>query len=446
MKGFAASQKNILFGYFILLILIGWLLLSLHISWNGESRLSGIDALFTSVSAVCVTGLITVDTAQYSMFGKTVIMLLIQFGGLGILTFTTFIFVSANRTKKVSFKSLEMVKNFYIESVESKAHHILRNIILLTLLLEALGTLFLYLRFRTIVDSHALFYGLFHAVSAFCNAGFSLFSDSLESYSGDWMLVVPIMLLLIFGGLGFLVFQDVYNRLRKRKKRLSLHTRLVLGTTVVLITTGAAAFFFLERNNTFSQMSFSQKLLNALFQSVTPRTAGFNAVSQTQLSIPSQFLTVVLMFIGGSPASIAGGIKTTTFAIVLFAVFKDIDWSGRIRIRDRMIPSSQVSKAMLFLGKAVGLLGLSVFLLTITEFMGSEHEAGFMDIFFESVSAFSTVGLSTGLTASLTFLGKCIIIATMFAGRVGLISLTIPLLRDDHGSAVEFPEEEVLIG
>jgi trk system potassium uptake protein TrkH len=445
MKTFAASERIVLFGYFILLILIGWALLALPLSWEGSSPLPTIDALFTSVSAVCVTGLITVDTAQYSLFGKTVIMLLIQFGGLGILTFSTFIFLSATRSKKVSFKSLQMVKNFYVESVESRAHHILRNIIVLTLLMEAAGMIILYFRFRTVVDQGAWFYALFHAVSAFCNAGFSLFSDSLESLNSDPVILFSIMILLISGGLGFLVIQDVFNRVRKVKKRLSLHTRLVLFTTLGLIVTGTLFFFFSEKHAAFSGMSTPVRLLNSLFQAVTPRTAGFNAVPQSEMQVSSRFLTTVLMFIGGSPASIAGGIKTTTFAIVLFAVFKDIDWTGRIRIKDRMISSQQVSKAMLFLGKAFGLLGLSVFLLTLTEISG-EHAPAFVDILFESVSAFGTVGLSTGITGSLSFMGKCIIIVTMFAGRVGLISLTIPLFRDENSKLVEFPEEEVLIG
>lgn len=444
MKHNIASERVILFTYFLSLILIGAILLSIPAAWSGPGRLSMIDSIFTSVSAVCVTGLITVDTAQYSLFGKIVILFLIQFGGLGILTFTTIIFLSAAKSKKVSLRNLQMVRSFYLDSIEFKAQHILRNILKLTFGIELAGALLLWLRFRTTVDTGAVFYAVFHAVSAFCNAGFSLFSDSLVGYHSDPVLLGIIMILIICGGLGFLVYNDIFNVLRKGKKRISLHTRMVLVTTGSLILIGAVLFFVLEYRATGSTMSLGDRMMNALFQSITPRTAGFNTVDESQLTAASKFITIILMFIGGSPASIAGGIKTTTFVIVFLAVIKDLDWKGKIRVNDRMIPSSIVTRAMLFLGKAVGLLGISIFLLTISE-MGRDPSIRFFTVVFESVSAFGTVGLSTGLTPNLTFAGKLVIIATMFSGRVGLISLTIPLFKD-HEDVIDYPEEEVLIG
>jgi trk system potassium uptake protein TrkH len=337
-----------------------------------------------------------------------------------------------------------MVHSFYLDSIEFKAQHILRNILKLTFGIEFAGALLLWLRFRTTVDTGAVFYAVFHAVSAFCNAGFSLFSDSLTGYHSDPILLGIIMILIICGGLGFLVYNDIFNVLRKGKKRISLHTRMVLVTTGSLILIGAVLFFVLEYRATGSTMSFGDRMMNALFQSITPRTAGFNTVDESQLTAASKFITIILMFIGGSPASIAGGIKTTTFVIVFLAVIKDLDWKGKIRVNDRMIPSSIVTRAMLFLGKAVGLLGISIFLLTISE-MGRDPSIRFFTVVFESVSAFGTVGLSTGLTPNLTFAGKLVIIATMFSGRVGLISLTIPLFKD-HEDVIDYPEEEVLIG
>lgn len=434
----------ILFSYFLLVIGIGVILLSLPVAWAGEGRLSFIDALFTSVSAVCVTGLITVDTASYSLFGKVVIMLLIQFGGLGILTFTTVIFLSATRTKKVSLRNLQMVKSFYLDSIEFKAHHILKNILLLTFSIELLGALLLYLRFRSSVEVLSWFYALFTSVSAFCNAGFSLFSDSLAGYATDPFLLSVVMLLLVTGGLGFLIFNDIYRLLRREKKHLSLHTKIVLITTGGLILSSTLLYFLLEGSNSLEGMSLSHKLVNALFQAVTPRTAGFNVIDQASLSAPSKVLTILLMFIGGSPASIAGGIKTTTFAIVLLAILKEPDCNGRLKLGNRMVSQSLVNKAMLFLGKAVGILVVSIFLLTLTQ-MRAGSQLSFFSLLFEAVSAFGTVGLSTGVTAGLSSSGKLIIIATMFAGRVGLISLTIPLFKERE-DAIDYPEEEVLVG
>lgn len=442
----STSEKAVLFTYFITLICTGGILLSLPAAWNGEGRLPLIDSIFTSVSAVCVTGLITVDTARYTPFGQTVILCLIQFGGLGILTFTTMFFISP-REKKVSLRNIRMVKNYYLESIDFQAHHILRNILLLTFGIEAIGALLLWLGFRSSGAGGNLFFlSLFHSVSAFCNAGFSLFSDSLVGYRANPYILTVILLLLVLGGVGFLVMNDLYQVARHKKKRLSLHTMMVLGTTGILIIAGTLVIYLLEVNNSLSGMSFGNRLMNALFQALTPRTAGFNTLSQNEMTVPAQFFTMILMFIGGSPASIAGGVKTTTVAIVFLAIFKEIDWQGRLKIHDRALSQKTVTKSMLFLGKAVAILVLSIFLLALTE-LGAHTEGtgSFLDIAFESFSAFATVGLSTGLTGDLTAAGKLVIIVTMFVGRVGLISLSIPLFKEGN-NLIDYPEEEVLIG
>ncbi len=232
--------------------------------------------------------------------------------------------------------------------------------------------------------------------------------------------------------------------IRKEKKRLSLHTFLVLRVTLILIITGTVLVAVLESQGVLRGLGPVDFLVNSLFQAVTPRTAGFNAVDEGMLSASSKALTIILMFIGGSPASIAGGIKTTTFAIVMLAVIREVDWKGRLRVKDRMLSSAMVTKAMMFLARAFALLNVSIFLLTITEMRGNPS-IQFFDVMFESVSAFGTVGLSTGLTPHLSSLGKLVIIGTMFAGRVGLMALTIPLFIDRE-DMIDYPEEEVLIG
>ncbi len=441
-----SSERAVLFGYFIVLILLGTGMLYLPISWGGSGRLQLLDAFFTSVSAVCVTGLITVDTAQYSLFGKWIILFLIQFGGLGILTFTTIFFISGSG-RKVSLRESGALRKYFLESVEFHAGHILRNILLMTLIVEASGTLILYaLTYQDTVSRLSLFSSLFHAISAFCNAGFSLFSDSLYGYSDNPAVLAVVMILIAVGGLGFLVLNDVKQVLFRKKKRLTLHSVLVLSVTAFLITLGAVLFFFLERRAAFSGMRPAQQAYNALFQSVTARTAGFNTVDQGELTATSQLSTMILMFIGGSPASIAGGIKTTTFAILLMALVKEISWQGRISIRKRALSQKTVTRSLLLLSKAAAILFISLFLLTLTEMREQPSGTGeFLALAFESFSAFGTVGLSAGTTASLSSAGKFIIILTMFAGRVGIISLSIPLLKERY-EEVEYPEEEVLIG
>ncbi|MCF7954021.1 MAG: potassium transporter, partial [Spirochaetales bacterium] len=373
---------------------------------------------------------------------------LIQFGGLGIITFTTMFFI-APRDRKISFRNISMVKKYYIDSVEHNANHILRNIILLTVLIELIGTLLLYAAFSGAETEleRPLFTALFHAVSAFCNAGFSLFTNSLETYSSNPLILFTIAFLIIAGGIGFLVYQDTARVfISKSKKRFALHTKIAVITSVFLLVFGTLVYYLLERNGVFGEQSEYEKWMNAFFQSVTTRTAGFNAVDQRSMSGASQFFTLPLMFIGGSPGSIAGGIKTTTAFILIAAMFRDINSRGKITIGGRSIPSRIVSRGMLFFGKAMVLLVLSIFLLALTE-MGGENPGAvsLTEILFESFSAFGTVGLSLGITGDLTDLGKIVIILTMFAGRVGLISMSIPLFMEKQEN-IDYPEEEVLIG
>ncbi len=438
-------DRFFLFSYFITVILLGSIVLWLPVSWKGSGRLPYIDALFTSTSAVCVTGLVSVDTAQYSFFGKTAIMLLIQFGGLGIITFTT-IFLAIPRGK-ISLANRKLIGDYYITSIEGNPRHIIRNIVISTFAIEILGALCMFPAFRPRAGKRAGFYALFHSVSAFCNAGFSSFSDNLEGYVTDPVVNFSIMGLIVLGGLGFVVLEDLLKKSLGIRRRLSLHTKLVLAVTSCLILGGAVVYLLFEWNGSFAPFTPPQKIMASLFQSVTPRTAGFDTIPQGVLSFPSKAFTMFLMYVGASPASTGGGIKTTTFFIVLVMILRGTEAHEDIRIFRRKVSSGSVSRGMMFALRALALLSVAVFALTVTELLLSPHEKkAFIDIVFETFSAFGTVGLSLGLTPYLSAAGKAIIILTMFAGRVGMSALAITMPRKLPKQAVDYPEEEVLIG
>ncbi|MBN2050459.1 MAG: potassium transporter [Spirochaetales bacterium] len=443
MKGSLFTDKTLLLGYFIIIILTGSLLLSLPISWEGSEPLGYLDALFTATSAACVTGLITVDTASYSIFGQTVILLLIQMGGLGILTFSTlFLLMPGNR---FSFHNRKLIKEYYVESLEYEPATILKKILLLTFSIEAIGMLLLFTQFRTLEKS--FFSALFHAVSAFCNAGFSTFSDSLEGWNRNPVVLSVIIGLIIAGGLSFTVITDTFARAVGRRRKISFHSKIVLIMTFSLITLGTLFFFILERNHAFQNMSAPQAALNSMFLSVTPRTAGFNTVSTAGLHLNSKTLVTLLMYIGGAPGSTAGGIKVTTFFLIILIVLKGVDGKGEIRIAGKKIGAKTLSHANMFMLKALFLVSAAIIALSITEgTLVAGGKACYMDIIFETVSAFGTVGLSLGITPLLSNAGKIVIICTMFAGRVGLVFMAIPFpgKRLDH--LVDYPHGEVLIG
>ncbi len=431
---FLNTEKIMLFSFFIILILLGTGLLLLPGMWGGEGRVSVIDALFTSTSAVCVTGLITLDTAQFTFAGKIVIMLLIQFGGLGIISFSTVYLTFPNR--KRSFHSVNIIRKYYLDSVGHDVVVIIRNIVFFTLFFELAGALVLYFSLGS-----DFFTALFHSISAFCNAGFSLFSDNLEGYGNNSAVLVTIMVLVIFGGIGFVVINDIIKFVFK-KKHLSIYSKIMLITTLSLIFFGALGFFFFECNNAFSGFSPGKKILNSIFQSVTPRTAGFNTVPQEILQKESQFLTLPLMFIGGGSGSIAGGIKVSTFAIIIIALFRAKSRRNKIRIGNRNIPVKTMMDAFILAGKAILLLSVSIILLLIAE--GNNFKS--ISIIFECFSAFGTVGLSHGLTPLLGSFGKAVLILTMFSGRVGIISMALFNERNFKDVQVQYPEEEVLLG
>ncbi len=446
MRKSVPFDKVLLLTYFLGLIAIGTVLLGLPFSWKGESALPFIDAFFTSVSAVCVTGLITVDTALYSTFGQVVILLLIQFGGLGLITFTTmFLFLPGQR---VSLHYQEIFSGYYLDVVEHDPIRIIRNIVLMTLGIELVGAVVLYFSFRAAGFERPVFLSVFHSISAFCNAGFSLFTTNLERFSGNIPVMAVIMVLIIAGGISFIVIQEIYRDIRYRRHRLSVHSKIVLMMTGGLIVMGFLFFFAIEEHQVLDGMPLFSRIVNALFLSVTPRTAGFNTVPMSDLTIPSKVFSGLLMFIGGAPGSISGGVKVTTFFLVLLLAVKGTDRNGDARVMGRKLNAALLSRASTFIVKAGIVMFTAMLLLTITEHADGMASGGksFIEIAFETISAFGTVGLSLGITAQLSTLGKLVIIGTMFAGRIGLITMAMPVPTRHLERLVDYPDEEIMIG
>jgi trk system potassium uptake protein len=431
-----SSEKLFLFTFFIILILAGTAALMLPLMWTGAESISFIDSLFTATSAVCVTGLITLDTAMFSQTGKIVIMLLIQFGGLGIISFSTIYLTIPN--KKKPFRSVNIIRGYYLDSVGHDALKIIRNIIVFTLFFEIAGAFILFYSFK---GEGNLLNALFHSVSAFCNAGFSLFTENLEGQKDNIPVLFTIMLLIITGGIGFVVINDLLRFILKRKP-LSAYSKLVLVTTLILIAAGTAGYYFFERENTFLKLPEHLRIFNAMFQSVTTRTAGFNTVSQIEMHPASSIITLPLMFIGGGSGSIAGGVKVSTVAIIFIALFRGRNRKNNIRIGNRNVKYKVIIDAFILTGKAALLLFTSVVLLLMIE--GSNFPV--VSIVFESFSAFGTVGLSHGITPYLSSAGKLIMIITMFAGRIGIITMALPNESKFKDVQVNYPEEEVLLG
>lgn len=443
MRRHDSSDAYYLLAYFAALISAGTALLALPPSWAGTPEYPGplatLDALFTATSAVCVTGLVTADTSGFTHFGQTVILLLIQFGGLGIISFTSMLLALPGR--RLPLRRLATIRSFYVEGVEFEAATIVRNIVFFTLIIEAAGAAALFAFFEAEGVPRPAFSALFHAVSAFCNAGFSLFPTSLESFSRNPPVLLVVAALVVLGGVGFIVLQDLERRVRGKRRRLSYHTKVVLGGTATLIVVGTLVFLFMERHGAYADLSPGDSLVNALFQAVMPRTAGFDAVPQAELSLPSRLATTILMFIGGAPGSIAGGVKVTTIFVVFAVMTRRQDERGDIHLLGRRLSAKTQNAATVYFLKAVALLLASVFALALSE---GRAGARFDEIVFEATSAFGTVGLSLGLTPRLSGLGKLVIIATMFAGRVGLIALAFPAAR--RGGSISRPEGTVLLG
>lgn len=436
-------------GSFLGLIALGTLLLALPVS-HGARQISALDALFTSTSAVCVTGLVVVDTGtDYSRFGHTVIMLLMQLGGLGIMTFA--VLGTQLLGRRLSLQSQAMIaETFWQSDAASTVRRDLKRIVGMTLLIEAIGMLFLYGHFRHVTgyEHSAPFSAAFHAVSAFCNAGFSLHSDSMMHFRSSPLVMFVIMGLVFFGGIGHSVTLEAIRRSltritgsQKGSVNWSLHSRVVLSVSLFLIVAGSVLLYVSGADR--ETASFAQRWLDVLFQSVASRTAGFNSVDISRLPLASLLVLVLLMFIGGAPASCAGGIKVTSTAVYFAEVRARLTGAREAALFGRRLPTDVIAKATLVISLSVLWNLIGCLLLTITE--RSSTGIHLEQLLFEQVSAFGTVGLSTGITPELSTPGRIWIILSMFVGRIGPLTAAMAMMPKESGG-IRYPEERLMIG
>jgi len=436
------SPSRVLVSGFAVLIMFGALLLTLPQATQDGLGLPFLNAVFTATSAVCVTGLVVVDTATtFTLFGQGVILLLIQVGGLGFMTFATLFAMILG--KKITLKERlllqEALNQVSVEGIVRLTKHVLQ----ISFAIEAIGALILTLRWYPDFGwSKALYYGAFHSISAFNNAGFDLMGNfsSLTAFVGDPIVNITIMLLIICGGLGFIVMAE----LLAHGKKFRLHTKIVLQVSGVLILLGAVFIFIMEFTNpkTLGPLPLGTKVLAAFFQSVSPRTAGFNTINIAGMYDTTLLSMIVFMFIGASPGGTGGGIKTTTFISIVLSVLSTYRSDPHVVLEGRTLPKDVIHKAWAVTTSAAFLIFLILSILSHTE------NSDLMTVLFEVTSAFGTVGLSLGITPTLSEVGKMAIILTMFIGRLGPLTLAFVLSqkRDKQAAHVKYPDERILIG
>lgn len=392
-----------------------------------------------------MTGLIVQDTATYySSFGQAVILVLFQLGGLGIMTFSTLILLVAG--KRISIKDRIIIQEGFHHAAPKNIKILIRNIFIYALVLEFAGTLFLFLRWQKDFSwLKALSHSVFHSISAFCNAGFSLFSDSFLSYRNDSWINITLYLLIVLGGLGFLVLHDMKSIaaaiVMRKKIIISLHTKLVLTMTSFLILAPFILFLVIEWNHSLGTFTVKEKILSSLFQVITPRTTGFNTMNLNSLSFAAVFLLIMLMFTGASPGSTGGGVKTSTMGVILAFLRSKITARESVNLFCRSLPMESVTKAFSIVSLAISIIFLSSFILLITQPWASMRE-----VLFEAFSAFSTVGLSLGITPKLSSVGKIVVILTMYIGRIGPLTFLYAFSRQKPFGRYEYVEETVMIG
>lgn len=443
IKKLKLNEVQILAIGFIIVIFIGACILALPISSASGESTNFIDALFTSTTATCVTGLVTVDTGtHWNMFGQTIIMLLIEIGGLGFMSFATILAVVLG--KKITLKNRlimqEAMNAFNIQGLVKMVQYVM----IFTFAIQGIGALLLSSQF--IPDygvAKGIFYSVFHSISCFCNAGLDLFGGfrSYTIYDTNSVVLLTVGALIVIGGLGFMVLVELYNL--RDKRRLSLHSKIVLIMTAILVVGGAIFFFLIEYNNpeTMAPLGFKDKITNSILTSITPRTAGVNSVSTDGMTTAGKFLTIILMFIGGSPGSTAGGLKTSTFAIIIITLISVIKGREDAELFKKRIPKELVYKAFALLMLGMGLVILVTMILSITE-----PGESFISLLYEATSAFATVGLTTGVTQRLSSAGKIIIIMMMYFGRVGPLTVALALTKRRKKSSYKYPEGKILVG
>lgn len=439
-KELSASRKLII--GFLFAIVSGTMLLKLPFSLEKNQELSILDSLFTIVSAICVTGLTVVDVSKtFSPIGKTIILVFIQLGGLGVMTFSTMIFIIIN--SKISYTTRELLKEERNSENVGGVTNFIKILLLTVFLIEFVGAVILFLEFKkNMTFESAAYYGLFHSISAFCNAGFSLYSDSLESFKSNVVINFTISYLIILGGLGFAVISSFIHVIRKGQNRFNLTAKISLTMGIILTFIGMILFLILEFNNmeTIGNLNFFEKLMAAFFQSVTLRTAGFNTVSLENIRPATIFISYILMFIGASSGSTGGGIKTTTFAVLIFYIIGVLRKKEHIELFNRRIDWEIMNKALAII--MISLVYISFVTVTILALESFPLER----VLYEVISAFATVGLSMNLTAKLGVFSKLLIIFTMFVGRLGPLTIALAFTEQKTKSSLKFPKEDILVG
>lgn len=429
---------------FLLIIFLGTMLLMLPVSSSSGEFTNPLTALFTATSATCVTGLVVVDTyAYWSVFGRCTILALIQIGGLGFMTIGVFVAIFLRRNIGLKERGIlqESMNTLQIGGIVK----LVKKITIGTFAMEGIGAVLLSIRFIPRMGfAEGICNGIFHSVSAFCNAGFDLMGkfgpySSLVDYSDDIVVNLTVMLLIVIGGIGFVVWDDL-NKKKFRFKEYQLHTKLVLLVTFILVFGGALLIFLFERNHLMADMGAKETVLTSLFASVTARTAGFNTVDVAQMSVSSKLLTVVLMFIGGSPGSTAGGIKTTTFAVMLIFVWANLRNSYGSNVFGRRLDEGEIKKASI-----VVTINL-VLAISAAMFICAVQPLPLEDVIFEVFSAIGTVGMTTGITRDLTVVSRIVIILLMYCGRIGSMTFALSFTERKKVAPVQLPAEKIIIG
>ena len=469
------SANGRLFTYFIFLVVVGTSLFVCPFSYVSGKGASLVDALFMAVSAICVTGLSVLDMAVFSRTGLVILMLLVEAGGLGLVTF--FCIYLAMPSKRVSYVDKKFIRDFFTDESKVNSRRLLLRIVGTTLLIQTVGATLLAVFLRRAGEQNNVFYGIFLAITSFCNAGFAPYSDNLQRFSMNVPVCLTLCILILAGGIGFTVMSDTAGTLRTKlskrrnkfsprdkqnrrntntvedtskspKRRLRLHSRVVILMTSLLTICGAGFFLAAEWNGAFAGVSVGKKIVNALFQSVTLRTAGFETFAQSSLSPSSYLISLIFMLTGGNPGSMAGGIKTTTVFLVLCYGFRSSEDKGEMSLMGRDISQSSVDRAIGITVKALCILLLVTLSLCFSERAAlSDGTFTISDLIFEAVSAFSTTGLSKGITPELNSLSKVILSCAMFAGRTGIIALVMrPGKARKLEALSEFPHEDILVG
>lgn len=448
------SPPAILAGIMVATIIAGTILLRLPLAHHGPP-IGWLDALFTATSAVCVTGLVVVDTGtQFSFFGQLVILILIQIGGLGLMTIGTTVLLALGQSPTIVLRHVLTGIAGHRDVI--RASDILQTVFLVTLAAEAIGAVILFIPFsRSYPLDEALWLAVFHSVSAFCNAGFSLWHDSLTRHAGDPIVNLTVMILIILGGLGFVVLLElrlwIVSRIRKsgNRVRLSLHSKIVLTGSFVAIVAGAVVFYVFEQGNVLARMGWDERLLASVFQSVTSRTAGFNTVDIGALTNPTLLVLIALMFVGGGSGSMAGGIKLTTATTVAAVAIQRLRGKHEVHLFKRSIGPVTIQRAFVLCVVAAAIIAGTICLLEVVRGSGQPTSAGraeLLAVIFEVVSGFGTVGLSMGITAELEPLARAGMVMVMFIGRVGPLILMDYFARLPAPPPLRHAKEELMIG